>query len=159
MRVLSSGKIALLLVTLAVPGFAQSSGFQSSSTDAETASPQGRVPHRRVRTVPCWKQAGLTPDMVNKRWQLEDEQKTKIAVVCREPSTNPQQKHDKIQQIQVETDQAIAQLIPTKSRQAFDQCQAELEKSKPHPAGEKQLGPCGGVLPSETMPADHSQHQ
>ena len=101
----------------------------------------------------------MTPDMVNQRWKIEDEQKTKIAEVCVEPITSAQQKHDKIEQIRVDTDLAIAHLIPAKELQVFNQCQAELEKSKPHPAGQKQLGPCGGIIPVDGMSNDdHSHH-
>jgi hypothetical protein len=98
--------------------------------------------------------------MVNQRWKIEDEQKSRIAEVCTESSTSAQQKHDKIQQIHVDTDQAIARLIPTRELQAFNQCQAALEKSKPHPAGQKEIGPCGGIIPPEAMSSDenHSQH-
>lgn len=32
--------------------------------------------------------------------------------------------------------------------QAFNSCQAELAKSRPKPAGQKEFGPCGGVIPS-----------
>jgi hypothetical protein len=96
--------------------------------------------------------------MVNQRWKLQDQKKSRIAAVCSEPSTSEQQKHDKIEQIQVETDQAIASLIPTRDRKRFDQCQAEVERSKPHPAGEKELGPCGGVIPKEEMSNGAEEH-
>jgi hypothetical protein len=96
--------------------------------------------------------------MVNQRWKLEEEQKSKIAAVCTEPSTSAQQKHGKIEQIQVETGQAIARLIPTKERKTFDQCQAELERSKPHPAGQKELGPCGGTIPEDQMSNGAEEH-
>ena len=89
----------------------------------------------------------MTPYMVNKRWELEDQQKARIAQVCTEPSTSAQQKHDKIEQIHADTDRALAQLIPVKELKAFNKCQAELDQRNPKAAGKKELGPCGGVIP------------
>jgi hypothetical protein len=162
--------LGLVLLTLSSLGVAQSPEVSptddkssqpttqspTQGPDADTAADESAArPRRRARPVPCWRQAGMTPEMVNQRWKLEDSQKTRIAAVCSEPSMSAQQRHERIQQIQVETDQAIARLIPTKERQAFNQCQSELEKSRPHPAGEKELGPCGAM----PEPADeHSHH-
>jgi hypothetical protein len=94
----------------------------------------------------------MTPEMVNQRWELEDQQKGKIAQVCAVPSTSAQQKHDKIDQIHAETDRAMAQLIPTKELVAFNKCQAELDQRHPKAAGQKDLGPCGGVIPPSASP-------
>ncbi|MGE5054448.1 MAG: hypothetical protein ACM3WP_09810 [Acidobacteriota bacterium] len=167
------GYVGLLLLSFSSLGIAQSTRVDAKSAkaqqpeaqSAEPASETGAAPddgatrvRRRARPAPCWRQAGLTPDMVNQRWKLEDEQKSKIAAVCTEPSTSAQQKHDKIEQIQVETDQAIARLIPVKERKAFDQCQAGVERSKPHPAGQKELGPCGGIIPEDDMSNGAEEH-
>lgn len=165
------GYVGLLLLTLCSLGIAQSMPVDAPSGKASQPAAQSAEPganaasedgapraHRRRHPTPCWKQAGLTADMVNQRWKLEDDQKSKIAAACSEPSTSAQQKHDKIQQIQVETDQAIARLIPAKERKTFDQCQAELERSRPHPAGEKELGPCGGIIPQDEMSNGAEEH-
>ena len=167
------GYIGLLLLTLCSLGVAQSTPSDPNSGNTSQPAAQSAEPapdadagpddgapraHRRAHPAPCWRQAGLTPDMVNQRWKLQDQEKSRIAAVCSEPSTSAQQKHDKIEQIQVETDQAIARLIPTKDRKIFDQCQAEVERSKPHPAGEKELGPCGGIIPKEEMSNGAEEH-
>jgi hypothetical protein len=169
---LKIGYLGLLLLTFCSLGIAQSTPVDANSgkasqPEAQSAEPTSdvgvqqdgavRAP-RRARPTPCWRQAGLTPEMVNQRWKLEDEKKSKIAAVCTGPSTSAQQKHDKIEQIQVETDQAIARLIPTKERKTFDQCKAELERSKPHPAGQKELGPCGGIIPEDQMSNGAEEH-
>jgi len=134
--------IALLFLTLGLPLFAQ-----STETTQDGPAANQPVPHRaRVQPL-CWRQAGMTPDMVNRRWELEDQQKVKISQVCSEPSTSAQQKHDKIDQIHAETDQAIAQLIPADELKSFNKCQAELDQRRPKTAGQKELGPCGGVIP------------
>ncbi len=118
--VLRNSSIALLFLTLGLPVFAQSDATTQDSPAADRP-----VYHRARVQTPCWKQAGMTPDMVNRRWHIEDEQKVKIARVCTEPSTSAQQKHDKIDQIHADTDHAIAQLIPTQELKAFNKCQAE----------------------------------
>jgi hypothetical protein len=173
MAKLRIGYVGLLLLSFSSLGIAQSTKVDANSakapqpeaqsaepaSDAEAAPDDGAArAHRRSRPVPCWRQAGLTPDMVNQRWKLEDQQKSKVAAVCTEPSTSAQQKHQKIEQIQVETDQAIARLIPVKERKTFDQCQAEVERSKPQPAGQKELGPCGGIIPEDDMASGAEEH-
>ena len=161
MLVQRNSSIALLFLALGVPVFGQS----TEAAQNEPAADQP-VPHRARVQVPCWKQAGMTPDMVNQRWKLEDQQKTRIAQVCTEPSTSAQQKHDKIEQIHADTDRALAQLIPVKELKAFNKCQAEMDQRHPKAAGEKQLGPCGGVIPASaadgttsTAPDHHHNNQ
>src|SRR5437899_1691565 len=75
--------IALLFLALGLPVFAQST--EPAQNEPAVDQP---VPHRARVQVPCWKQAGMTPDMVNKRWKLEDQQRGRIAQVCTEPSTS-----------------------------------------------------------------------
>ena len=149
--VLRSSSVALLFLTLALPAFAQ------SPAPAQDSSPEARAENHRARLQrrgpPCWRQAGMTADMVNQRWYIEDQQKQKIAQVCSEPTTSAQQKHDKIEQIHADTDRAVAQLIPAKELATFNKCQAELDQRNPKPAGQKQLGPCGGIIP-DAMSAD-----
>ena len=156
MAVLRNSSITLLFLTLGVAGFAQSPETTQDASASTGVARRARVP----RGNPCWKQAGMTPDMVNQRWHLEDQQKIKIAQVCSESSTSPQQKHDKIEQIHADTDHAIAQLIPTKELAAFNRCQAELDQRRPKSAGQKELGPCGGTIPAsvasdETTAPEH----
>ena len=144
--VVRNSSIALLFLMLGLPGFAQSPAASPDST------PQARAAARHARAqrygTPCWRQAGMTADMVNQRWNIEDQQKVKIAQVCAEPSTSAEQKHDKIEQIHADTDRAIGQLIPAKELAAFNKCQAERDQNSPKPVNQKELGPCGGVIPT-----------
>ena len=159
MVVLRSSSIALLSLMLGLSAFAQ------SAKPAQGGTPAGQPVVRRGRHhsgLPCWKQAGMTPDMVNQRWHIEDQQKLRIAQVCADPSASAQQKHDKIEQIHVDTDHAVANLIPAKELAVFNKCQAELDQRRPKPVGQKELGPCGGVLPNtdsaETPAAAEHRH-
>ena len=154
--VLRNSSLALLFLTLGLPVFAQSDATTQDSPAADQP-----VYHRARVQTPCWKQAGMTPDMVNRRWHIEDEQKVKIARVCTEPSTSAQQKHDKIEQIHADTDRAIGQLIPTQELKVFNKCQAELDQRRPKTAGQKELGPCGGTIPASVAdgtPAPEHRH-
>jgi hypothetical protein len=168
MRVLQTSALALIFLAFAHPVFGQSTDTSSQSAPenapSDEAPPQGepgaRVRHRSYE-VPCWRQAGLTADMVNKRWKLEDQAKAQIAGACNETSTSAQQKHDKIEAINADRDRAIAKLIPAKELEAFNACEANWQKTHPKPKGEKVLGPCGGTIPAdaESMPGmDHSGH-
>lgn len=161
MEIVRSG--ALLLLVCAVSAFSQSTqtSTQTPATPKTNTAPSSAQKstaktHARNTEPPCWRQAGLTAAMVNQRWKLQDTGKTKIAEVCSEASSSPQQKHDKIEQINAQTDQAIAKLIPEKQLQAFNACQAALDKKHPKPAGQKELGPCGGTIPASGM--DMSTH-
>ena len=156
--VLRNSSIAFLFLMLGLPGFAQSSA--ATQANSPEAWAEVRRAHRRYG-VTCWKQAGMTADMVNQRWYIEDRQKVEIAQVCAEPTTSAQQKHDKIEQIHADTDSALAQLIPAKALSAFNKCEAELNQSRPKPANQKELGPCGGVIPNsmaDTKTAAEHQH-
>jgi len=148
MRVLRNRVLAVAFLMLVVPAFGQSTEApQAAPTEPASPEAPARPRSRRIAEMPCWKQAGLTADMVNRRWKIEDQSKMKIEAVCNDPATSAQQKHTKIEEIHAETDQEIAKLIPSKELQVFNSCQAALDKKRPQPA--KVLGPCGGVIPSE----------
>jgi hypothetical protein len=146
---------AVMLALLALPALAQS---QSSASADQPAVPNQRYGrYRAPQTALCWKQAGISPEQVNQRWHIEDRGKARIAGVCSDASTSAEQKRAKIDEINAETDQEVANLIPANQLQAFKSCQAELDKKRPKTPGEKELGPCGGVI-SQSAPAasDHT---
>ena len=89
--------VGLLLLTFCSLGLAQSTPADANSGIASQPAAQSAEPatdpdagpdagaartHRRAHPAPCWRQAGLTADMVNQRWKLEDQKKTRIAAVC-----------------------------------------------------------------------------
>jgi hypothetical protein len=97
--------------------------------------------------------------MVNQRWQIEDNSKTKISAVCTDTSLSADQRLAKIHEIHQQTDAEIAKLIPEKELSAFKACQAEHDKQNASHAKtpQKELGPCGGVMPSAGAMSGH-QH-
>jgi len=95
--------------------------------------------------------------MVNQRWKLEDNAKTEISAVCTNTSLTADQRLAKIHEIHQQTDAEIAKLVPEKELTAFKACQAERDKQNAshEKTPQKELGPCGGVMPSGAM----SEHQ
>lgn len=153
MRILKHGSVSLLFLMIAVSGFSQSTRAAEDQTAPSNAAPVVRS-QRRYHGPPCWKQAGITADMVNRRWKIEDDQKVRIAAVCRETTTNAQQKREKIEQIHADTKLEISNVIPADELAKFNKCQADFENTHPAPASEKKLGPCGGVIPTNVNPQE-----
>jgi hypothetical protein len=165
----------------AVPVLAQSSGnvrtdpTAQSSPQTPAAQPSPQAPaqsapqpalppsnHRTLRHTPCWKVAGIAPEVVNQRWQIEDNAKGKISALCSDPALTPEKKRERIHQIDEQTAQEVAKIIPAEQLAAFKACQAERDQEKAKRKGataQKELGPCGGVIPAQPGDPQHSQHQ
>jgi hypothetical protein len=115
------------------------------------------------RQTPCWRLAGIAPELVNQRWHIEDNAKGKINAVCTDPALTAEKKRQKIHEINEQTEQEIAKIIPAKQLEAFKACQAERDQEKAKHQGakvQKELGPCGGVIPGEPgMPQHPREHQ
>jgi hypothetical protein len=175
MRASKIGVFAILALLLTAAVVAHSFGTagldrspQSSPGPAaepprqESAQPVPPRPRRAqpVRQAPCWRLAGVAPNMVNQRWHIEDNAKGKISAVCSDPALSAEKKRAKIQEINAETEQEIAKIIPAKQLEAFKACQADRdqENAKRRGAkGQKELGPCGGDIPPQPGTPAH-QH-
>jgi len=167
MRTVRSFVLVFWFFALSLPLFAQAAeGAQQppaaqqpgqaepSNSDQPQEAPPATSSGTPKHQTPCWRVAGIAPQMVNQRWQIEDSAKTKISGVCNDSSLGPDQKSSKIHEINAQTDAEIAKLIPSSQLSAFKQCQAERDREKAsHPSRtpQKQLGPCGGVIPSSNM--------
>jgi hypothetical protein len=131
---------------------------------AQTAQPQAAPPASRRasarRQVSCWRVAGIAPELVNQRWHIEDNAKGKISAVCTDPALTAEKKREKIHEINAETEQELAKIIPAKQLEAFKACQAERDQENAKrlgATGQKELGPCGGVIPPQPGAPSH-QH-
>jgi len=132
-----------------------------TSLDQIPGIPPGSHPVVRVgqHDRRCWREAGIAPAKINERWKLEDGARVKINEVCSEASLTPQKKLEKIHQINEQTQQEIANVIPAQQLTAFNACEAKRQEENakhPGPVAQKQLGPCGGVLPAEPESGGHS---
>lgn len=146
--------VGLALLMFVLPAFSQTATAPEQqqtpeqSALEETAPSAPIVHHRPAHQTPCWRIAKISPDLVNQRWHIEDQGRAEIAAVCKETKTNAQQKQEKIHAIHRETDEQIAKIIPADQLNAFNVCQAARDKDKPKTSStEKELGPCGGVIP------------
>lgn len=132
-----------------------------ASIDQIPGIPAGSRPvvHGPLHDRRCWREAGIAPAKVNQRWKIEDDAKVRINEVCSQASLTPEKKRDRIHQIDNETQQEIAKIIPAQQLSAFNACEAKREQENakhPGPIAQKQLGPCGGVIPAEPEPGAHS---
>src|SRR6516225_1294177 len=133
MRMSKIGFFAIPTLSLAVSVVAYSLGsalqsspqapaVQSSPQAAESAQPQpvAPVPRRASaqRQTPCWRLAGIAPDLVNQRWHIEDNAKGKINAVCTDAALTAEKKRERIQEINQQTEQEIAKIIPAKQLEA-----------------------------------------
>jgi len=152
------GACALLTLALTVPVLAQSDQT-SAPAAAGMAHHQHALGARRVslrnQQPPCWKQAGISPETVNERWKIEDEDRVKTRGICSEAALSPEQKKEKIKQADKVRDAEIAKLISAKQLEAYNACKAERDQNRPKMTA-VELGPCGGVIPPATNSAPHS---
>lgn len=183
MRGFQSGLYVIVFVVLTVPLLlrsaqtapAPSAQENSSQAGSETPpqapaesphpEPNGRTARygrRGPHPTPCWKVAGIAPTAVNQRWHIEDDAKGKIQEVCSDPALNAGQKREKIREINAHTEQEIAKIIPAKQLDAFKGCQAEQDQERakrPGKTPQKELGPCGGIIPPQPAAPQHSHGQ
>lgn len=136
-----------------------------SQAPSESAKPQpvppGPLRPTSQRQAPCWRLAGIAPEMVNQRWHIEDNAKGKIHTVCVDPTLTAEKKRAKIQEINEQTEQEIAKIIPAKQLEAFKACQAERDQEKakrPGATAQKLLGPCGGAIPAQSDTPHPHEH-
>jgi hypothetical protein len=143
----------LVLLLFVLPAFSQSATTpEQQQAPAQSApgenTPSAPIVHRASHQPPCWRIAKISPDLVNQRWHIEDQGQAEIAAVCKDTKTAAKQKQEKIRAIHRETDEEIVKIIPADQLKAFDACQAGRDKDKPKASSaEKELGPCGGVIP------------
>ena len=131
--------------------------------EAQQPAPPAVPAVRRSHQVLCWREAGISPKLVNQRWQIEADAKAKIGGVCSDDSLTPERKRDKLRQIDAETEREIAKIVPANQLAAFKACQAERDREKAQRPGStprKELGPCGGAIPAAASAPLHSHdHQ
>ena len=115
---------------------AAQSSPQPPAQTAQPTPPASRPAYAR-RQLSCWRVAGVAPAAVNQRWHIQDEAKGKIAAVCSDASLTTDKKRDKIGEINEETEQEIAKIIPAKQLEAVRACEAEQDRQKEKHPGAK----------------------
>ena len=153
-RTLLSVLTVLVLTVAALAQSPQDAPAPSGGSTAQTPSPSPRAPHGN-----CWKKAGITPDKINEQWKIQDAGKVKISGVCSDPKLTPEQRLAKIHGINEETDKEISRLIPAQQLSVYKSCMTQREakaKAKAKGPQPKELGPCGGSVPTSSK--DHGSH-
>lgn len=149
MRVLRHAGLVLLLFVL--PAFSQSAETPAQPQAPAQSAPAGETSQKRSmrnHEPPCWRVAKISPDLINQRWTIEDQGRKEIAAVCRDTKTTAKQKQEKIQAVHQEKDEEFARIISAGQLKTLKACEAQREKDKPKTASkEKELGPCGGIIP------------
>jgi hypothetical protein len=105
----------------------------------------------RRRQKPCWQQAGVTTEAMQKISVIRGNTRTQITAVCTDDSLSHQQKLDKIAGVRKSANQERDALIPPRQREAIHQC----ELARPHSARlsrkpTRSDDPCAGRLPTTT---------
>lgn len=174
MSLIRNGIFAAILLMTAILMFAQSAQNNPAPTSGTSAGEPALPSMDNIPGIPagshpvvrgpmhdrrCWREAGIAPARVNERWKIEDDAKVRIGGVCSQASLTPEKKRDRIHQINDETQQEIAKIIPAEQLSAFNACEAKREQENakhPGPIAQKQLGPCGGIIPAEPESGGHS---
>jgi hypothetical protein len=127
------------------------------------AAPQRRVMPRIVhpkapQPEPCWKVAGISPEVMARRRSIEQETRERVRQICADSSTSDQQKHQEIREVRKTAAQEIQGLTTPEQREAVKQCTQERAEQHaaahpvaraPHPSAPNAhpgpSGPCSGI--------------
>jgi hypothetical protein len=118
-------------------------GFSSVALWAQNAPPSGSSPSAPppARQEPCWKQAGITRQVMEQRVQIERDAHSQVASVCEDSSLTPQQKREQVKQIRQQAEEKANALIPSEQLNALNACRQQRHRGNMiHKAGG---GPCG----------------
>jgi ABC-type sugar transport system substrate-binding protein len=138
----------LALATASMAG-QQSKPAPSSSAPSNSSTSSSST--QKGGHIPCAKQAGISPQVLQQRRAIMEAAKTKIQGVCQDNSLSAQQKKEQIHQIHQEASQQAEALIPAAQLEALKKCQASANGGV-HVA--HTTGPCGEPLePQEETPA------
>jgi Spy/CpxP family protein refolding chaperone len=141
---------ALLLLLSAWPLMAQITPRPTSPAPGSTTgtTTQGR----RGRRESCWKQAGVSQQVQQRRRQIEESARSQISAICSNSALSAQQKHQQIQQIHQQTRQQVEALVTPQQRSALESCRASRGAGG-HGGGMRGLHRGGGEGPCGEMPS------
>jgi hypothetical protein len=107
---------------------------------------------------PCWKVAGISPEVIARRRGIEQETQARVRQVCADPSLSDQQKRQEIRRLRQAASQESLSLTTPEQRAAVKQCNEEraAQHAQPHPVAHlprpvmpnprpHPTGPCGEI--------------
>lgn len=103
---------AVVLLGLALPAVAQ----QNSAPAAQNTAPRG---------TPCWQQAGVPQDVMDKIKGIRAKGHADVQAVCADTSLSDAQKRDKAREIRNSTHEQVMALLTPEQRKAVNQCREE----------------------------------
>src|SRR5580700_5411612 len=112
----STDKIAIFVAL----GFAFTSG--AAALHADENAPSEPVPAGHSA---CWKQAGISKDVMQQRKSIATQAKSQVAAVQNDSSLTPRQQEQQIRQIRLSTRQQEEKLITPEQQQALRQCRRD----------------------------------
>jgi hypothetical protein len=106
------------------------------------------------RREPCWKVAGISPQVLQQRRSIEQNAKSQIAALCSDSSLSAQQRRQKIHEIHQQTQQSLQGLITPQQEEALKACRASRGGTEAPQANMSGTGPCGNTAtPAPEPPA------
>lgn len=147
-RFMAGGLLLMLAAFASLPAQkATSAPSQPTSPSTNTTGNPSSGGGMRGRREPCWQQAGIARDTIEKRRSIEQSAHSQVEAVCSDSSLTQQQKHQKIREIHAQTQQQLQGLITPQQEETLKSCQAARSGGNvPHPGSGK--GPCGEALPA-----------
>lgn len=94
---------------------------------------------------PCWKVAGISPDVIARRRAIAQETQSRVRQICADSSLSDQQKRQEIRRVRQAANEESQNLATPEQRAAVKQCNQEraAAHAHPHPVAR---------LPRPTMP-------
>ena len=121
--------------------------------------PQRRVTPRIVQPKapqpePCWKVAGISPEVMARRRSIEQETRERVRQICADSSTTDQQKRQEIRKLRKAAAEEIQGLTTPEQREAVKQCNQERaqQHAATHPVAGAPHSPAPNAHPRPSGP-------
>lgn len=82
---------------------------------------------------PCWKVAGISPDVIARRRAIAQETQARVRQICADSSLSDQQKRQEIRRVRQAASEESQNLVTPEQRAAVKQCNQERAAAHAHP--------------------------
>lgn len=82
---------------------------------------------------PCWKVAGISPDVIARRRAITQETQARVRQICADSSLSDQQKRQEIRRVRQAASAESQNLVTPEQRAAVKQCNQERAAAHAHP--------------------------
>jgi len=121
--------------------------FSAGFVFAQNSAP----PSARPRQEPCWKQAGISPSVMEQHHAIELDRRSQVETVCQNSSLTPQQKQQQVREIRQQAQQKMDALITPEQQSTLHACQQQRGMNGSSNGGQHPGGamPCGNFGSSQ----------